>query len=239
MVQYYVEIEDSDGYRQRFLQTEIDIHLPFMLVSLKKCTVMILKPMTVDLPIPYLQEKTERVQTIGNGVPQQAWEETQTLLLLETMYGAMTWVAKSMVSNTTESIKMASTINSSLPSFDVSDYEEIVLTYDRWLSVEDGFYDQATITMNGEAVWYNHASSENVGDEHHQDEQWQNHSILLDVDDSGQAQFSWEITSDRGLTMGGWTIDNVCVYGVPKVVETPLDGEDEEKNCLLGANQHR
>ena len=115
------------------------------------------------------------------------------------------------------------------PSFDVSDYEEIVLTYDRWLSVEDGFYDQATITMNGEAVWYNHASAENIGDEHHEDEQWQNHSILLDVDDSGQAQFSWEITSDQGLTMGGWTIDNVCVYGVPKVVEAPLDGEDEEK----------
>ena len=54
--------------------------------------------------------------------------------------------------------------------------------------------------------------SENVGDEHHQDEQWQNRPILLDVDDSGQAQFSWEITSDRGLTMGGWTIDNVCVW---------------------------
>lgn len=115
------------------------------------------------------------------------------------------------------------------PSFDVSEYEEIVLTYDRWLSVEDGFYDQATITMNGEAVWYNHASSENIGDEHHQDQQWQNHSILLDVDDSGEAQFSWEIISDRGLTMGGWTIDNVCVYGVPKIVETPLDGEDDEK----------
>ena len=115
------------------------------------------------------------------------------------------------------------------PSFDVSGYEEIVLTYDRWLSVEDGFYDQATITMNGEEVWSNHASVENIGDEHHQDEQWQNHSILLDVDDSEQAQFSWEITSDRGLTMGGWTIDNVCVYGVPKIVETPLDGEEEGK----------
>ena len=76
--------------------------------------------------------------------------------------------------------------------------------------------------------WYNHATSENIGDEHHQDQQWQNHSILLNVDESGEAQFSWEINSDRGLTMGGWTIDNVCVYGVPKVVETPLDGEDEE-----------
>ena len=29
--------------------------------------------------------------------------------------------------------------------------------------------------------------------------------------------------------MGGWTIDNVCVYGVPKVIDAPLDGEDEEK----------
>ena len=120
------------------------------------------------------------------------------------------------------------------PSFDVSNYEEIVLTYDRWLNVEDGYYDQATIGMNGETIWYNHATSENRGDEHHQDEQWQNHSILLDVDETGEAQFSWEINSDRGLSMGGWTIDNVCVYGVPKVVEVPLDGEEEDGKLFAG-----
>ena len=120
------------------------------------------------------------------------------------------------------------------PSFDVSEYEEIVLTYDRWLNVEDGYYDQALVGMNGETVWYNHATSENRGEEHHQDEQWQNHSILLDVDETGEAQFSWEINSDRGLTMGGWTIDNVCVYGVPKAVEVPLDGEEEDGKLFAG-----
>ena len=115
------------------------------------------------------------------------------------------------------------------PSFDVSDYDQVVLTYDRWLSVEDGFYDQAQITMNGEIVWQNHASSENRGDEHHRDQQWQNHSILVEVDGSGTAQFSWDIVSDRGLTMGGWNIDNVCVYGVPKPVELPVDEEDSKR----------
>ena len=38
-----------------------------------------------------------------------------------------------------------------------------------------------------EIVIVNHASSEDIGDEHHQDQQWQNLSILLDVDDSGEA----------------------------------------------------
>ena len=115
------------------------------------------------------------------------------------------------------------------PNVDVSDYEQIVLTYDRWLSVEDGAYDQAHVLMNGDVVWQNHATSQSLGEEHHRDQQWQNHSILLDVDSTGQSQFSWEITSDRGLTMGGWNIDNVCVYGIPKEVEQPLDGDDEEK----------
>ena len=37
--------------------------------------------------------------------------------------------------------------------------------------------------------------------------------------------------------MGGWTIDNVCVYGVPKIVETPLDGEEEDGNYLPAVNR--
>ncbi len=115
------------------------------------------------------------------------------------------------------------------PSFDVSEYDEVVLTYDRWLSVEDGFYDQAWVKMNGDIIWQNHATSESMGDEHHRDQQWQNHAISVEVDDTGTAQFSWEINSDRGLTMGGWNIDNVCVYGVPKVIENPIDESEERK----------
>ena len=34
--------------------------------------------------------------------------------------------------------------------------------------------------------------------------------------------------------MGGWTIDNVCVYGVPKSVEAPLDGEEAAGKLFAG-----
>ena len=113
------------------------------------------------------------------------------------------------------------------PSIDVSAYDQIVLSYDRWLTVEDGMYDQAIITLNDTEIWRNHVSSQNTGDEHHQDRQWQLHSLLVDVTGQSHAQFSWEINSDQGLTMGGWNIDNVCIYGIPKpdpLIEDEADG---------------
>lgn len=115
------------------------------------------------------------------------------------------------------------------PDFDVSGYDQVVLTFDRWLTVEDGVYDQAQVTANGEQIWRNHSSSESVGDEHHQDRQWSHQSLLVDVATAETVQFTWEVSSDRGLTMGGWNIDNVCVYGIPVVDESELEGEEDEK----------
>ena len=115
------------------------------------------------------------------------------------------------------------------PDFDVSGYDQVILTFDRWLTVEDGVYDQAQVTANGEQIWRNHSSSESVGDEHHQDRQWSHQSLLVDVATAETVQFTWEVSSDRGLTMGGWNIDNVCVYGIPVVDESELEGEEDEK----------
>ena len=134
------------------------------------------------------------------------------------------------------------------PNFDVADYDSVILTYDRWLTVEDGFYDQALILMNDTEIWRNHASTENVGDEHHRDRQWQTHSLLVDVTGVDTTSFAWDIVSDRGFTMGGWNIDNVCVYGIPKPVpveeeETTwwkrrgcqsVDGNELDLLCLVG-----
>ena len=115
------------------------------------------------------------------------------------------------------------------PDFDVSGYEQVVLSFDRWLTVEDGVFDQAQVTANGTQIWRNHSSSESVGDEHHQDRQWSHQSLLVDVATTDTVQFTWEINSDRGLTMGGWNIDNVCVYGIPVVDESDLNGEEDDK----------
>ena len=37
------------------------------------------------------------------------------------------------------------------------------LRYRRWLTIEDGFYDQAKIVVNGATVWTNRASSVDPG----------------------------------------------------------------------------
>ena len=52
-----------------------------------------------------------------------------------------------MDSHTMVNIRIKSTISFCL--YDVSGYETVVLSYDRWLTVEDGLYDHAVITANG------------------------------------------------------------------------------------------
>ena len=111
-------------------------------------------------------------------------------------------------------------------TYDISEYETVVLSYDRWLTVEDGFYDHAIITANGAEIWTNHDSS--AGDEHHTDVQWQNHSLSIPTAGETTMQIGWEIDSDQGLSMGGWNIDNFCLYGVvvPDEGSENLDNEE-------------
>ena len=78
------------------------------------------------------------------------------------------------------SIKMTNTIDCTHPGFDTSEYDHVVVGFQRWLHVEDGYYDQARILINEDIVWENHATRSEVGDEHHQDFQWQQQIIHLD-----------------------------------------------------------
>jgi MYXO-CTERM domain-containing protein len=100
----------------------------------------------------------------------------------------------------------------SSPAIDVTGFEEVVVQYRRWLNVEDGYYDAARVLANGNVIWSNHESSSNVGDEHHADVQWALETLVV-APASKSLELAWEIESDGGLTMGGWNIDDVCVYG--------------------------
>jgi len=99
------------------------------------------------------------------------------------------------------------------PELDVAGYDRVVLQYRRWLNVEDGYYDQANILANDTIVWSNHATDRSTGDEHTTDRQWALHTVELPAD-SDSLTLAFEIITDGGLTMGGWTIDDVCVYGM-------------------------
>ncbi|HLT40035.1 MAG TPA: hypothetical protein VK034_27330, partial [Enhygromyxa sp.] len=95
-----------------------------------------------------------------------------------------------------------------LPTIDASGFEVVRLQYQRWLNVEDGFWDQARIVANQEIAWANFASQdEHVSDIHHRDREWRFHDVeltpLLGAD--GQLDLSFWLTSDGGLELGGWT----------------------------------
>lgn len=95
---------------------------------------------------------------------------------------------------------------------DTKHYTGVFLSYSRWLSVEDGYYDQALITADDAVVWTNHGTDEDRGGEHHLDDVWATHVVDLQGEgDDGQVRVGWEIVSDGGLEFGGWTIDDVCI----------------------------
>ena len=111
-------------------------------------------------------------------------------------------------------------------AIDVGTASGLVLQYRRWLNVEDGVYDQARILANGAEVWTNHGTTEALGTEHHRDDQWMLHTVPIDADGSGTLTLAWEVETDRGLTMGGWNIDDVCVYAA-QIPDSGRDSDDE------------
>jgi MYXO-CTERM domain-containing protein len=106
------------------------------------------------------------------------------------------------------------------PTIDVGRYSDVRLQYRRWLASEDSHYDKAMVTANGNQAWLN--LSANNGDSsslHHVDKEWRFHDVPLSSRFSGhQLTVGWEITSDSGLELGGWALDDVCIVANPYAI---------------------
>ncbi len=106
------------------------------------------------------------------------------------------------------------------PAIDVGNYSDVHVQYYRWLEVEDGFFDQASIYANDEVAWQNFDS--NQGDSssvHHLDGEWQFHDVPVSEHvATGSLRVKLELTSDPGLEFGGWTIDDFCVVANPRSI---------------------
>jgi MYXO-CTERM domain-containing protein len=112
------------------------------------------------------------------------------------------------------------------PEYKTGHYTDVFLRYQRWLHVEDAVYDRATIEADGEEVWSNWASDGDLGTEHHLDDAWADHVVPLGaVAEDGAVQVTWNIQSDGGLTFGGWTLDDVCLYA-PATADNRLGVDD-------------
>jgi hypothetical protein len=99
------------------------------------------------------------------------------------------------------------------PAINLTGKNNVHLRYRRWLTVEDGQFDRATIRVDGAIVWQNPVGS---GSAHLLDNAWQLHDIdisaLADNDPSLRLRF--ELTSDGGLEFGGWNLDDVQLVEV-------------------------
>ena len=124
----------------------------------------------------------------------------------------------------------------------VDDAERVRLQYQRWLTVEDGFYDHARIEVNGHVVWENPSTP--GGGVHLIDHEWGLHD--LDVDELRDAndsyQVTWTLQSDQGLEYGGWTLDDVCfvhlqdLEGLYTVDDFQASDFEEDQSTLTWTN---
>lgn len=100
------------------------------------------------------------------------------------------------------------------PVIDASGYDNVRLQYRRWLNVEDASFDQATVWVNHQVAWRNRDSfNEGMAKTHHQDREWRFHDVDITKlrDEDGSVQVRFEIQSNVGLEMGGWSLDDFCV----------------------------
>jgi cysteine-rich repeat protein len=118
-----------------------------------------------------------------------------------------------------------------MPPVDASDYAVVRLQYWRWLTVEDGTFDQASITANGTEVWHNAATASGLTD--HVDLEWRFQDVDLTslVDVNGMVQVSWGLTSDATTEFGGWNLDGVCVVGLSKLPKCGDGVLDPDEQC--------
>ncbi len=128
------------------------------------------------------------------------------------------------------------------PTVPTAGYANVRIQYRRWLTVEDGFFDQAEIFADGTPVWSQFASGDDSGATfHHVDREWRFHDVDISSQAAdGEVTVEFSLTSDGGLEFGGWTIDEFCIVATgdasPPCGNGVLDvGEDcEDGNVAAG-----
>jgi hypothetical protein len=115
--------------------------------------------------------------------------------------------------------------------------DRLHVQFRRWLNVEDGFFDQAILSVNGTEIWTQLNSGDPDAGQHHQDRHWamRSYDVTEVLSDDTTLRIDWEIVSDGGLQMGGWNLDDVRVLQVAEApTPTPGDGDDDDSDELSG-----
>jgi hypothetical protein len=113
------------------------------------------------------------------------------------------------------------------PAVDRQGHARLRLQFRRWLTVEDGAFDQATISVNGHTAWRNEGTSEWDGSMTHRDAEWRFEDLSLAKTlkfDEATATVRFELRADDALELGGWTVDDFCVVAELPDPEPKGDG---------------
>jgi len=99
------------------------------------------------------------------------------------------------------------------PDIDCSAGTGTHLRFARWLTVEEGAYDQAQIRVNGQVVWENPSSGHTI------DTAWFMHDVDISAlaDGNPAVKLRFQLKSDGGLEFGGWNVDDVELYTLKPV----------------------
>ncbi|MBA3547365.1 MAG: hypothetical protein H0T76_12835, partial [Nannocystis sp.] len=101
------------------------------------------------------------------------------------------------------------------PVINTAGFKTVRLQYQRWLGVEDGAFDDASISANGKLAWTNLDSQK--GDEsktQHRDLEWRFHDVdLTQFVANNAVQLEFRLSSDAGIEFAGWNLDQLCVVG--------------------------
>ncbi len=104
------------------------------------------------------------------------------------------------------------------PTFSTLGQTGVTLRFKRWLTVEDGAFDRASIHVNGVQVWVNASGA------HHRDTAWTQVELAIpNADNLPSVTLEWRLQSDASLTLGGWNIDDVEVFVAGSL--PPLDAQ--------------
>ncbi|MEM7244638.1 MAG: hypothetical protein AAF533_04810 [Acidobacteriota bacterium] len=99
----------------------------------------------------------------------------------------------------------------SSPGIDTTGATGVMLSYQRWLTVEDGVYDQARVIVESTEIWANPVGG---GADHLLDDSWRlvEHDISAVADDNPSVTIIFELETDGGLQFGGWNVDDLTVF---------------------------
>jgi hypothetical protein len=103
------------------------------------------------------------------------------------------------------------------------------LRFQRWLTCEQGIYDQARILVNGTQVWGNPQTGNTV------DTAWSQQEIDISAyaDNNPSVQIQFDLRSDGGLELGGWQLDDVTIV---RYAQAPPCCPAPTNYCVISPN---